>query len=138
MEKKSIGSRIHGIDLLEKLLIRTDVQEKEDFNFDIKMQSALDHNRKLVIVLVDVVIKKSNEATPVAKFATATGFDVVDFDIVFAPVEDKITIPIDLENLFKSICISTMRGIIFSELRGTILGGAIMPIIGLDTLKPLD
>jgi hypothetical protein len=76
MEKKMFYIRIHGIDIVERILNKSDIEDGDQFNFDI-------------------------------------------------------------ENLLKSIAISTMRGIIFSDLRGTILHNAILPLVMADSFKPI-
>lgn len=70
-----------------------------------------------------------------AFFKTALVFEIFEFDEIFKNVgEDKYDIPVGLEILLKSAGISTTRGIIYSEVRGTYLHGAVLPLIDMATL----
>lgn len=139
MTEKVFNFRIDGIDLVEKQLFRTVVNEEDHFSFDTQVQTIIDEIKKIVVVFVGVNIKKGAEPQPLcAKFLIAVGFIVDNFEISFDRNEQgQLVIPQDLDLMFKGVAISTMRGVIFSELRGTTIHRAILPVIMLDTLKPI-
>lgn len=137
MEQKSYTYKLQGIDLIEKSLTRLNVKDGDQFNFNVRTQSAIEDIKNLVIVVIEVNITKSVEPKIIARFVCAFGFEITDMDKSFEKTSDnKYILPTDFENLLKSISISTMRGIIFSELRGTAMHGTIMPVILMDSLKP--
>lgn len=140
MEQKDIFVRIDGINILEKVLFPTFYTENStEFNFELKTQSLISNKPNIIATVVSVNIKKLGEDKLTARFTAEFGFEVPDRDNVIAnDKEGNSTIPIDLENYLKSISISSMRGIIYSELRGTSLHGAVLPIILIDTLKPIE
>ena len=131
--------RLHGIELVEKYLHSAAITEETQFNFDIKAQSAIDNNRKLVVVAVEVKINKLYDEHVLAGFAIAFGFEIKEFETLLSLItQDTPAIPEELENPLKSIAVSTSRGIIFSELRGTHLHKAVMPVVAVDTFKQVE
>lgn len=138
MTTATFNIRIDGIQIVEKLLYSANVSDTDMFAFDIKNQSLVVHDKKLVVIVTNVVIRLNEDTNPIAKIISATAFEIRDFDAVVKSVEgNKHTMPIELENLLKSIAISTMRGIMFSEFRGTHLNNAVLPIITIDSFKPV-
>lgn len=140
MSHKDYKVRIDAIELVQKALYRNEVFEKDLFNFEVKTQALGDSEKSIVIVIIVVEITKFNESKDlVAEFTIAVIFKVENFKEVFDKDENNLfIIPLEFENLVKTISISTMRGIIFSELRGTQMHKVILPIIMTDSLKPVD
>lgn len=136
---KTYNLKFHGIELVEKEVGKGDVLPTDIFNFDVRTQSAVDSTRSLIIIFVSVSIRKNSEEKNIAKLTCAFGFQIEEYENIVIVDENKVAkIPSDLENLLKNISISTIRGILFSELSATKLRGAIMPIILADSMKPLS
>jgi hypothetical protein len=140
MEEAKIEYKINGIDLIEKHLFRVAPIESAQYNFEIKSQSILSREPlPLVVVFVSIDLTKIGDTNPLAKFFIGIGFEILNPDAIFKePKETSIVLPIEVENFFKSIAISTSRGIIYSELRGTTLHNAILPVIDMATFKPIS
>jgi hypothetical protein len=101
-----------------------------EFNFDILAESRVNAEQKLVIIKTNVSIKDVHRNTLVATIGTVCVFEVQNFQEIFKLVEDnKYYIPPEIDVLLKSVSISTTRGVIFSEFRGTYLLNATLPII---------
>lgn len=136
-QEKIYAYSLQGIDVVEKQLFRISANDSELYTFRVRTQSAVDAEKKLVIVGVEVIIRKVNGENILARFLVAFGFLVPEFDTAIKLNDAKLyVVPNNLEQVLKSISISTMRGIVFSELRGTALHGAIMPVVPLDSLQP--
>ncbi len=137
--EKIYNYRLHGIDLMEKCLYQVPIDINTQFNFTVSTQGAIDNNRKIVVIVVDIILKKLNDTEVVAKFTGALGFELQDFENVLDKSDNGVyLLPDVLENNLKMISISTMRGIIYSELRGTSLNSAILPVVTLDSLRPTN
>ena len=81
------------------------------------------------------MINEASKKYELAKFRIAFLFEIEDFENVIKLNDQNIYIvPHHFENIFKPVAISTARGIIYSEFRGTYLQGAIMPVIFMNTL----
>ena len=137
MDKKTYNIRVDGIEIIEKSLQKGQVEQDEIFNFEIQAQSLVHQERNLIVVITSIEIGKTKtETISVGKIMSAIGFYVDDLmNVLIKKEEGLYEIPVDLEQLLKTISISTMRGIMFSEFRGTSLHNAILPIIFADTLK---
>ena len=130
--------RLDGIQVVEKLLFKANIVDTDQFHFDIKSQSLVDHDKKLIIIVIQVKIFKNQETNQVAQFVIALAYAIQEFDSIVKRDDNTHTIPLELENLLKSITLSTMRGIMFSELRGTHLNNAVLPVVSIDSFKPME
>ena len=86
---------------------------------------------------VTVKINELNTSQKLAEIKVACLFNIKNFNDVIKRNEesDVYHIPKELELIIRPVAISTTRGIIYSEFRGTYLANAIMPIVFMDTMK---
>lgn len=134
--------RLHGIELISSSFSKQpDLGGIKNFNFNINIENKIDFDRKLVIAFVKIDVKPFDETHPiVASFEAGIGVEVLNFNDVINPYNttknNSIVLPKEFETILRTIAISTMRGIMFSELRGTYLHSAILPIIITQILLP--
>jgi len=140
MEAKSYTVKIDGIDIISKKLNKYQALENDNFNHHIQTQVVGDPEKNLIVSFVEVTITKIDSPNLIiAEMTIAIGFLVENFKEAFTKDDhDKYVIAIEFQDLLKSISISTMRGIMYSEFRGTQLHRAVLPIILLDSLKPVE
>ncbi|MDX2047384.1 MAG: hypothetical protein SFU87_11400 [Chitinophagaceae bacterium] len=139
MPDKTYNIRMHGIDIIEKHLFKISIQEADLFKFELKTQSIVNETESLIVTFVIVEIRKESTNELAAKILAGFGFFIKDISSSLERGEDrKYIIPSEFENVLKTISISTMRGLMFSEFRGTPLHGAILPIIRGDSLVPIN
>jgi hypothetical protein len=138
MEQRTFNIKIHGIDLIEKALYKVSVSDKEVFNYETKCQIVMDVSKELVVCFVHIVIKKFETSEDAAKMFCGFGYNIDSFASFDKDETGNYIIPQELDNMLKMISISTMRGLLFSEFRGTQLHSAILPIIIADTLVPAE
>jgi hypothetical protein len=139
METKKYNIRIDNINIVEKSLSKAIVDQNTKYNFETKVQLLIDDTKKLVVAFVGVYIRKESDNSDMANIMCAVGYFIENFDDIFEKDENsKVIIPPDLDNLFKSTSISTVRGLLYSELRGTALHGAILPLISMDSFVPVS
>jgi hypothetical protein len=132
MRDSSVLLKFKGIELLLK-----EMQQRPDngiisgeFNFNIKADSKVNEIEKLIIVFVSIVINDRNIGTEFGRLNVACAFEVENFETSIVKVKENLfRIPDDADALVKSVAISTTRGIMYSEFRGTYLFNAILPII---------
>lgn len=125
--------------MIEKSYTETEPPpENQEFKFDFNAKGAIDPDRKLLIVLLDISIRKGDEPKVLAKLTTAIAFEMPNMEQELPKQENgQYGIPPELDTLVKSVSISTARGILFSELRGTPLHRAILPLIQLPIAQPI-
>jgi hypothetical protein len=105
------------------------------FNFNFLVDIKLGAPQKVAVVITNVTIFEAKENTELARFKTACIFELPDFDVIFKKLAENLyDTPEDLEIILKGSGISTTRGIIFSELRGSYLQGAVLPLVDMATL----
>ena len=106
------------------------------FNFEISLDANVDHSQKLVINNTRIKIKGDQNEAILGSLICACIFSVANFEEVIKMKEDGQA---DIDEAFveaiNSISISTTRGVMFSELKGTVLHYAFLPIIDVKGLK---
>ena len=132
METAPAIIRFKAIELLSKSLNRPEKGEflGSVFHFDIKAGSFVNESQRAIVVVVDVSVREADKEIVVAKISAGFVFEVDNFnESILKGAGDLYTIPNEADSLVKSVALSTVRGIMFSEFRGTFLAGAIMPIL---------
>ena len=104
--------------------------EGVSYNFNLNVETRIDEVRKLIVSVVKVDISELGKGNILASISVGTGIEIVDFEnVIKAAKGDKISLPPQLDVIIKTLAISTTRGVLYSELRGTYLHKAFMPII---------
>lgn len=139
MEKKNKSYKIDfkGIELVSKLLEEPkELQGGEiKFHFNFISDLKLFPPNKTVFIVTEITISETISNRKLALFKTLCMFTFPDFENIFKLREDdKFDIPLNLEITLKSAGISTSRGIIYSELRGTYLSNATLPLIDIASI----
>lgn len=140
MSTRVFNIRFANIDLISKLLIPQPdwIVDNQNFGFNIKVDLQLYQKEKVVGVISDIKIlanKEDDQSYILGDFKTICLYHLPDFDTVFNKNENNIfEVPIELEIALKSTSLSTTRGVIFSELRGTYLHGIVMPLFDMNKL----
>jgi len=137
MPPQVFNLKFTSIELVSKFLYTPPILNPEapiSFNFNFNVDIKVDVEKKMAVVISEISINEITHGTKLANFKTACLFEVADFEKIFVKAgENTFDIPVDLEIILKSAGISTTRGVIFSELRGTYLHGAILPLIDIAT-----
>ena len=129
-----------GIDLVCKELAERppEMEPLPIFNFEIKVENKVQASHNLVLTLVYITITEAGKPAILAKLTSNCVFQIENFkDVITLQENGLFHIPNNLDAILRPVAISTTRGILYSEFRGTYLHGAIMPIIFMDTLKQL-
>ncbi len=129
-DSNNIEFRFVDIQILSKSLhYIPQAHEEFSFFYGINSEAKVRPEVGLVVILITVNVLSDKEQS-LATLNSVCSFEIVEFEKNIKQKEDgKYFVPDDLEELFKQVSISTMRGIMYSELKGTYLNNAIMPII---------
>jgi len=102
----------------------------KEFQFTLHLETRLDPTQRLVFVTTSADVKADNKPEMLASVSSACIYGVENFDEVFKKSGDMYDI-VDDQLMFPllSISISTLRGIMFEQFRGTYLHQAYVPII---------
>lgn len=130
MEPK-IEYRLRSLEIV-KLLINQKPQGflNSEFNFDIEAGARVAPDKKVIFLVISIVTREINKEEPLAEIVTAVGFEIINFeDVIILNEEGLYMIPTDLEVQLRIIALSTTRGVMFSEFKGTYLHRALLPIV---------
>jgi len=130
-EETQFEVRFIGLELIEKTLIEPkDVEPNSKFVFRYTADFKLSIEKKIAWVMTEVKIIEETTQLQLANFKGLSVFGFPYFEKVFTILKDDMyDVPVELEIYLKNEGLSTMRGILYSELRGTYLSKAVLPLI---------
>jgi hypothetical protein len=136
MSEKIFELRFSQIELVSKrLALPQSNPEKQDINFNFLVDIRLSQEKKLAVVSTEVTIFNLIDKSELAYIKIFCAFEFPDFENVFKKIEDNVfELPLEIEILLKSAGLSTARGVIYSELRGTYLQNAVLPLIDISSI----
>jgi hypothetical protein len=123
---------LDNIDILSKQVrLRPEAEwNSEKVSYQILTEQKVNFSDKLIFIGVRADILYEDIKDPLAEFYIACIFDIPDFDhVVKKKANQQIIIADTLLDRLSDIAISTTRGIVYSELRGTYLDKTILPIV---------
>lgn len=132
-----ISFQLRAIELHERSLVKQAPGfVTSNFHFNINMESNVEVTQKIVLVLTKVKIFADDQTTELGALTSACVFSLGNFDeaVKLLP-NNSFELPEGLADVLNSIAISTTRGMMFSEFKGTLLHHAVLPIIDVKSLK---
>jgi len=135
-EIKFLSIELVSKELKAPQVITAETEVELDLNFQFSVSLKLAPPIRGTVVVSEVFIQdKRNNNTTLASFRTYCFFEIVNFNEVFRLIDEKhYNVPVELEIILKSAGLSTTRGIIYSELRGTYLQNSILPLIDISAI----
>lgn len=107
-----------------------------NFHFGINIETNVDQSQKLVIATTTITINADDKTTEVGRVICACIFSVANFDeVIMRKSESHFELIQPFADTINSICLSTTRGFMASELKGTILHHAFLPIVDVKSLS---
>jgi hypothetical protein len=134
-EQQKVTYKISAIETLD-LEMKHPKQQNIDFNtfhFDLKLQHRINAEKKLVFVITNISIMDKDKSSQVGHLETSCIFEVENFSD-YLNSENKVNFPDTFINEINSMAISTTRGIMFSEFKGTFLHKAVLPVFKAEQL----
>lgn len=128
-KEKKIEFQIIRADILESHLYLNQ-SEIDDFNHEIKIDHKMNVDNNLIVVTISDEIFKSNPESPelLAKFVGGFVYKVRDIR-QYIDQNKSIDFPEDFLISINSISLSTLRGMMVAQFKGTHLHHAILPIV---------
>ena len=126
-----ITFKLKGIDLLEACLNHPK-QTNSDlkvFHFDIKIEHKLNAENKLIVAIIYIELFNEQRDLKLGSITSSCIFEIPNISDFINPKSNKINIPDDFIITINSITISTARGIMFNQFKGTFLHNAFLPIV---------
>lgn len=129
--EKPISFQIKGIELLDfcfnhpKELIPVQMV----FNFDIKLEHKILTDNNLIAVVVTIDIRNDQKADKLGSIMVSCIFEVPELKNYTDKKSNTPNLPEVFLTTINSISLSTVRGVMFSQFRGTFLHNAILPVV---------
>lgn len=128
-----IKIRINKIELLSKsLLDKPNDFIGNDIQYLYNINNHISFEEKGIRNICQIAFKERGKEYELAKFTISSLYEVYEFDNVF---KKNTKIPPDLDLNFIFISYNTIRGVIFSELSGTYLDKAVLPLMDVNELR---
>jgi hypothetical protein len=136
MEQVNINFQIKAIELLEINLNNPQIplNVERTYNFSINIEQRINKEEKLVIVITAIDLIHEQDKQCHATIKTSCVFlveNILDFD---SSGSQQIDLPEHFIITLNSISLSTTRGIMFSQFKGTFMHNVFLPIVNPSTL----
>jgi hypothetical protein len=131
IQKEDITFQIKGIELLDVNIVypKTPLNREVIFKFNINVEIKIVNENSLVMAIVSIDILDNENTDKYGFIKVNCVFGVENFGSFLNSETNKVDLPKQFITTINSISISTARGIMFNQFRGTFLHGAILPII---------
>ena len=127
---KEYSFELKRVSLLEKNLnLQNHAGKQDEFEFDISLQIRNNRESKECLHLMRVGINSKKTEKLVGSIQLLCAFSIPNFEEYVSDSEKGSSLPEDLLYLLNSVIIGTMRGVMFSEFRGTVLNNAYLPVL---------
>lgn len=106
------------------------------FHYNINIEHRIVEESKLVMVIMHVSVLHEDQESILATVKASCVYEVTNIEEIIKKQGNNLSILEGASTIVNSITISTVRGIMFSLFRGTILHNAILPVIEPKSLIP--
>ncbi len=137
IEDTLLSYRLKTIEIIEEKMVCSPIppDQIKEFHFSINIRHKIKKEDKVIIVIVEVEVKSSDENVTYGSIKTANIFEIKSLDPFMNKNTGAIKFPVSFETNLNSISVSTIRGIMFSHFKGTYLHQAILPVIHPSSFK---
>src|ERR1700743_467074 len=101
----------------------------QPFQFRVSLESFIHSEKKKLIVTNQIDIRDDSDAPMLGQFTAKYHFDLFGMEHFKQDKKGKHLIPAALQLAVNTIALSTTRGLLFAQFRGTVLHNAILPVI---------
>jgi hypothetical protein len=116
--------------LLEKtFFLHAPLAKGEEYSFDVSIQIDGKPEIQESTHIMSVKVVKKGEKNPVGTIVLGCNFSIPNYQEYLLSSDDKVSLPDELIQLLNVVVVGAMRGVMFSEFRGTSLGAAYLPVL---------
>jgi hypothetical protein len=126
--------QIKNISINEFAIVRPqeEIKQGQSFNFDIKFNHSIVIEQSLVNVLTTVSVFGNDKNKIFSRLQTACAFQINQPEFATQNKEGKLTLDKSIAADINTIALSTTRGVLFSQLKGTYLHNAVLPVVNMN------
>jgi hypothetical protein len=136
-QKKPINFSLKGIELINFSLNNPlkPLANPIKFQFDIKLEHRLNNEMNIIIVLITVNVLNENRETNYGTITVSSIFEIFNYHEYLDKVKKTVNFPEEFVTTINSISLSTTRGVMFSQFRGTFLHFAFLPLMDVKSFQ---
>jgi len=130
-QPETFSFSIKGIEILGINLIfpSPDIKDIKTFNFNINAEQKISTENNILLNFITVDILKEDNESKLGSINVNIIFEIVNFEEFIDKKTKNVILPAEVLMVMNSISISTTRGVMFSQFKGTHLHNAILPVI---------
>lgn len=135
MEQNNVNFQIKGIELLEMNLKHPQIplELERTYNFNINIEQRINNEEKLVIVVTSVDLIHEEDQQCHASIKTSCIFLIENFKDFIVANTNQVNLPDQFVVTLNSISLSTTRGMMFTNFKGTFMHNVFLPIVNPST-----
>ncbi len=135
-EQQAVSYKLSAVELLnmEMKHPQQDNVDLSTFHFDLKLQHRVNTEKQLVFVITTINVMNQDKSVQMAMMQTSCILEVQNIQQL-VDSENNVKFPNSFLDEINSISISTTRGIMYSEFKGTFLHKAFLPVFKAENLK---
>lgn len=128
---KPVSFQLKGIELLDFCFNhpKQQIPARMVFNFEIKIEHKILADNNFIAVVVAIEINNGQRESKLASILVSCIFEIPELKEYFNPKNNTPELPEEFLTTINFISISTVRGVMFSQFRGTFLHNAILPVV---------
>lgn len=129
-QSEPVNFHIKGIDILDSCLNhpKAILPEINKFRFDLKLEHKVNIDIKFIAVVVYIEVFDEKHEIRYGSLTISCNYGIENFDN-FVDAKRNLILPDEFLIALNSISLSTARGIMFSQFKGTFLHTACLPIV---------
>jgi hypothetical protein len=111
------------------LSIPESIKLTQEFQFRVSLESFINSEKKKLVVTNRIDIRDGSDTPILGSLTAEYHFDIIGVEHIKQNKKGKHLIPNYLQLSVNTIALSTTRGLLFAQFRGTVLHSAILPVI---------
>ncbi|HTH31873.1 MAG TPA: hypothetical protein VL946_11055 [Lacibacter sp.] len=133
----NIEFKISSIELIEKSFQIPEFKDGKlpETQFDLMINFSINKPNKRFVSMLQVKVRTTLDELILANITVACSFDILNFEEVVVSTGETMGVPDPIVETLNIITIGTVRGIMFSEFKGTWLHNTILPVIDPKSFK---
>lgn len=137
-DQNQVNARLTAIDVKELHINESHnkVSNKTEFNYNLELEHLVNLDGDSVEVNTKVMIGDNDHDIHYGSIKTAIHFQIQNLKQFYNDEQGQLELPPDLLNSLNAIAISTTRGIMHGQFKGTYLHNAVLPLIDLSQFAP--
>jgi hypothetical protein len=118
---------------------KTDQQKKLEATIEVKAHLGFNKEKKSAVLYISTKFYNDpKKEKKIISLDVGVVFEITNFDDFYNKGKDIFRLPNNVVIIFTSLSLSTVRGILFEKLRGTLYHHLLLPVLNPTAVAPID